>query len=162
NTYLVLGALVWLIAIPGSIFTRFPPPERDAGPRSDRAAPPGGSTFGEALADRRLWLLVTAWLLLGFNQMMMSVDLVSYVSDRRGHGDLELRLALRRCAGTARGRLPLRRDGLLHARVQLRRGRAGRELRVLHHRDLGAPKPVRLLVEDVLQLGDECLIQREH
>jgi len=236
NTYLVLGALVWLIAIPGSIFTRFPPPERDAGTRSGRAAQPGGSTFGEALADRRLWLLVTAWLLLGFNQMMMSVHLVSYVSDQGvtleraslaltilGTGTIAGRilfgmaadrvgtkptfwfcLALQivtlvsivagpslqvldvllfwlglsgagsdtalvkgavetfgvRAIGAVMGILsfgwrcgaalgPTAAGFLYDATgsytlaVQLRRGRAGRELRVLHHRDLGAPATCR-------------------
>jgi MFS family permease len=80
TTYLLLGALVWVLAIPGSLLTRFPPASSSAG--SDRAAASGGSTVREALADRRLWLLVTAWMLLGFNQMMMSIHLVSYVKDR--------------------------------------------------------------------------------
>jgi MFS family permease len=80
TTYLLLGALVWVLAIPGSLLTRFPPASPSAG--SDRSAATGGSTVREALADRRLWLLVTAWMLLGFNQMMMSIHLVSYVKDR--------------------------------------------------------------------------------
>jgi MFS family permease len=80
TTYLLLGALVWVLAIPGSLLTRFPPASSSAG--SERAAASGGSTVREALADRRLWLLVTAWMLLGFNQMMMSIHLVSYVKDR--------------------------------------------------------------------------------
>jgi predicted MFS family arabinose efflux permease len=80
TTYLVLGALVWVLAIPGSLLTRFPPASTSAG--SDRSAASSGSTVREALADRRLWLLVTAWMLLGFNQMMMSIHLVSYVKDR--------------------------------------------------------------------------------
>ena len=80
TTYLLLGALVWVLAIPGSLLTRFPPASASAG--SDRSAASGGSTVREALADRRLWLLVTAWMLLGFNQMMMSIHLVSYVKDR--------------------------------------------------------------------------------
>lgn len=80
TTYLVLGALVWILAIPGSLFTRFPPAA--TGAATDRSVPSGGSTIREALADRRLWLLVMAWMLLGFNQMMMSIHLVSYVKDR--------------------------------------------------------------------------------
>ena len=80
TTYLLLGALVWVLAIPGSLLTRFPPASASAG--SDRSAASSGSTVREALADRRLWLLVTAWMLLGFNQMMMSIHLVSYVKDR--------------------------------------------------------------------------------
>jgi MFS family permease len=80
TTYLVLGALVWVLAIPGSLLTRFPPAPASAG--SDRSTASSGSTVREALADRRLWLLVTAWMLLGFNQMMMSIHLVSYVKDR--------------------------------------------------------------------------------
>jgi MFS family permease len=82
TTYVVLGALVWILAIPASLFTRFPPAASGAGSASDRSAASGGSTIREALADRRLWLLVTAWMLLGFNQMMMSIHLVSYVKDR--------------------------------------------------------------------------------
>jgi len=80
TTYLVLGALVWILAIPGSLFTRFPPAA--TGTATDRSVASGGSTIREALADRRLWLLVMAWMLLGFNQMMMSIHLVSYVKDR--------------------------------------------------------------------------------
>jgi predicted MFS family arabinose efflux permease len=80
TTYLVLGALVWILAIPGSLFTRFPPAA--TGAATDRSVASGGSTIREALADRRLWLLVMAWMLLGFNQMMMSIHLVSYVKDR--------------------------------------------------------------------------------
>ena len=80
TTYLLLGALVWVLAIPGSLLTRFPPASASAG--SERSALSSGSTVREALADRRLWLLVTAWMLLGFNQMMMSIHLVSYVKDR--------------------------------------------------------------------------------
>ena len=81
TTYLVLGALVWILAIPGSMLTRFPPPGSGAS-ASDPSSASGGSSLGEALADRRLWLLVTAWMLLGFNQMMMSIHLVSYVKDQ--------------------------------------------------------------------------------
>ena len=81
TTYLVLGALVWVLAIPGSMLTRFPPPGSGAD-TSDPSSAPGGSSLAEALADRRLWLLVTAWMLLGFNQMMMSIHLVSYVKDQ--------------------------------------------------------------------------------
>ena len=82
TTYLVLGALVWVLAIPGSMLTRFPPAAAGGRTDTDRAAASGGSSLGEALADRRLWLLVTAWMLLGFNQMMMSIHLVSYVKDQ--------------------------------------------------------------------------------
>jgi len=89
TTYLVLGALVWILAIPASLLTRFPPASTDDatpaghGTTAGRSiATDGGSTIHEALADRRLWLLVTAWMLLGFNQMMMSIHLVSYVKDR--------------------------------------------------------------------------------
>jgi len=81
TTYLVLGALVWILAIPGSMLTRFPPNGSGAD-ASDPSSASAGSSLGEALADRRLWLLVTAWMLLGFNQMMMSIHLVSYVKDQ--------------------------------------------------------------------------------
>jgi MFS transporter, OFA family, oxalate/formate antiporter len=82
TTYLVLGALVWVLAIPGSLLTRFPPSAPNAGAGANRSAASSGSTLAEALIDRRLWLLVTAWMLLGFNQMMMSIHLVSYVKDQ--------------------------------------------------------------------------------
>ncbi len=81
TTYLVLGALVWVLAIPGSMLTRFPPEATGSDSRSARSLA-SGVTLGEALADRRLWLLVTAWMLLGFNQMMMSIHLVSFVKDQ--------------------------------------------------------------------------------
>jgi MFS family permease len=80
TTYLVLGALVWVLAIPGSLFTRFPP--RGPEDETDRVTSSEVSSLGEALGNRRLWLLVTAWMLLGFNQMMMSIHLVSYVKDQ--------------------------------------------------------------------------------
>src|SRR5262245_24066017 len=80
TTYLVLGALVWMLAIPGSLFTRFPPRGPQDG--ADRVTASEVSSLGEALGNRRLWLLVTAWMLLGFNQMMMSIHLVSYVKDQ--------------------------------------------------------------------------------
>jgi predicted MFS family arabinose efflux permease len=60
------------------MFTRFPSVPTAGANASERS----GSTLREALADRRLWLLVLAWLLLGFAHMMMAVHLVSYVSDR--------------------------------------------------------------------------------
>jgi len=82
TTYLVLGALVWVLAIPGSLLTRFPPEHRDPAAQKETAHSSTGATLREALADRRLWLLVTAWLLLGFNQMMMSIHLVSFVKDQ--------------------------------------------------------------------------------
>jgi MFS transporter, OFA family, oxalate/formate antiporter len=82
TTYLVLGALVWILAIPGCLLTRFPPAATGADAATDRSVATGGSTIREALADRRLWLLVTAWMLLGFNQMMISIHLVSYVKDQ--------------------------------------------------------------------------------
>ena len=82
TTYLVLGALVWILAIPGSLLTRFPPTATGADTGAHRSAASAGSSLGEALGDRRLWLLVTAWMLLGFNQMMMSIHLVSYVKDQ--------------------------------------------------------------------------------
>jgi MFS family permease len=81
-TYLVLGALVWILAIPGSLLTRFPPEHQDPVAQKDTPHSSTGATLREALADRRLWLLVTAWMLLGFNQMMMSIHLVSFVKDQ--------------------------------------------------------------------------------
>lgn len=81
TTYLVLAGLVFALAVPASLLTRFPPGGSADGP-GDRTAAPGGLTVREALRDRRLWLLVTAWLLSGFSTMMMAVHLVSYVKDR--------------------------------------------------------------------------------
>ncbi len=81
TTYLVLGGLVWLIAIPASLFTSFPPAGSDPQAASDPAAPSRGATFQQALRDPRLWFLVLSWLLMGFGNMMMSVHLVSHVKD---------------------------------------------------------------------------------
>ena len=77
-SYVILGVLVWLIAIPASFFTKNPPRPHAAGGESHGE----GVTFKEAFNDRRLWLLISAWLLLGFAAMMLSVHLVSYVKDR--------------------------------------------------------------------------------
>jgi len=81
TTYLVLGALVWAVAIPASMVTRLPPGGSTDVP-SDRSAQPGGLTVREALGDRRLWLLMIAWLLHGVSSMMIAVHLVPYVKDR--------------------------------------------------------------------------------
>ena len=78
TSYLILGALVWLIAIPASFFTKNPPRQHAAGEELHG----DGVTFQEAFNDRRLWLLITSWFLLGFAAMMLSVHLVSYVKDR--------------------------------------------------------------------------------
>src|SRR3990172_6360005 len=76
--YVILGVLVWLIAIPASFFTKNPPRPHAAGGESHG----DGVTFKEAFNDRRLWLLISAWLLLRFAAMMLSVHPLSYVKDR--------------------------------------------------------------------------------
>lgn len=91
--YALLAGIMWVIAIPASLFTRFPPGPSGSGAVGDglsRRAPEHGAdgialegaTFREALVDRRLWHLVVAWLLLGFAWMMVVVHLVSHVKDR--------------------------------------------------------------------------------
>jgi MFS family permease len=81
TTYLVLGAAVWVVALPASMLTRLPPGGSADGP-GGRSAQPGGLTVREALGDRRLWLLTIAWLLHGVSSMMIAVHLVPYVKDR--------------------------------------------------------------------------------
>src|SRR3990172_4392715 len=65
TSYFVLGALVWAIAIPASLVTKSPP-RAEGSQRAAHQSFEGGATFKEALRDGRLWLIGTAWLLLGF------------------------------------------------------------------------------------------------
>ncbi|HLC40236.1 MAG TPA: MFS transporter [Methylomirabilota bacterium] len=81
TSYFVLGALVWAIAIPASLVTKSPP-RAEGSQRAAHQSFEGGATFKEALRDGRLWLIGTAWLLLGFTHMMMAIHVVSYVKDR--------------------------------------------------------------------------------
>ena len=81
TAYLVLGVIVWAVAVPASLLTRDPPGGSVEAP-GDRSAAPGGHTVRESLGDVRLWLLTTAWLLHAVSAMMMSVHLVPYVKDR--------------------------------------------------------------------------------
>ena len=92
TTYRLLGGLVWCIAVPASLFTRFPPGGRASktkgngsvafAPNVETRSASRGVTFWRVLADRRVWLLGGSWLLLGFSWMMVTVHLVSYVKDR--------------------------------------------------------------------------------
>ena len=81
TSYLILGALVWAIAIPASLLTKSPSPV-ESPRRAVHQSPQRGATQREALRDRRLWLIGGAWLLLGFSTMMLAIHLVSYVKDR--------------------------------------------------------------------------------
>lgn len=89
TAYLLLGGLVWAVAIPASLFTRHPPaaggasapPRQQQGTRSTSVTA-REATFREALADRRFWLLAGSWFLLASAHIMVSVHIVSYVKDR--------------------------------------------------------------------------------
>jgi MFS family permease len=80
TAYVVLGMVVMLIGVPASLYVRYPaaraPSAGAAPPRSVKAS------FGDALADPRLWYLVSSWGLLGLVFMMVSVHSVSYGKDR--------------------------------------------------------------------------------
>ncbi len=92
TTYLVLGGLVWCIALPASAFTRFPNEgerlksgaqwSEPGGAGEPRSAARGGVTLRRALADRRVWFLGGCWLLLGMAWMMIVIHLVSHVKDQ--------------------------------------------------------------------------------
>ncbi len=81
TAYLLMGGLVWSVAVPASLFMTNP-----QGTASSLAAShslvPVGATFREALEDRRLWLLLVSWLLLGFALIMVTVHLVPYMTDQ--------------------------------------------------------------------------------
>jgi len=85
-SYLLLGGLVWCVALPASLFTRFPDGSPTSRAERHNASRPGpareGPTFRQALADRRVWLLGGTWLLLGFAWMIVAIHLVSYAKDR--------------------------------------------------------------------------------
>lgn len=93
--YLLLGGVVWSIAVPASLFMRDPPAGDGArigvaradhgvaaSPLAPHAQATAGATFREAVTDRRLWFLFVSWLLLGFALMMVAVHLVPYMNDR--------------------------------------------------------------------------------
>ena len=95
TAYLLMGGLVWAVAVPASLFMTNPPSGYDAGSGASRAPQgtasslgashsvvPGGATLREAMGDRRLWLLLVSWLLLGFTLIMVTVHLVPYMTDQ--------------------------------------------------------------------------------
>jgi MFS family permease len=95
TAYLLMGGLVWSVAVPASLFMTNPPSGYDSGSGATRAPHgtasslgashslvPVGATFREALEDRRLWLLLVSWLLLGFALIMVTVHLVPYMTDQ--------------------------------------------------------------------------------
>jgi MFS family permease len=81
TTYLVLGALVWCIALPASAFTRFPEAD-EATPGQTQGSGHAAATFSKIVADHRIWFLGAAWLCHGFIWMTLTVHLVPYVRDR--------------------------------------------------------------------------------
>lgn len=88
KAYVVLGALVWLVVIPASLFTRLPPasraPSGDGTPPAPgaSAAAAAGVTIREGLGDRRLWLLAGSWALLGMAYMTVVIHIVPHIRDR--------------------------------------------------------------------------------
>lgn len=84
TAYLLLGGLVLCIALPASLFIKAAP----AGNGLAVSAGETSATLGEAVKDRRLWLLLMAWLLLGFAVMTVAVHVVPYLHDRELSLDL--------------------------------------------------------------------------
>jgi MFS family permease len=95
TTYLLLGGLVWSVAVPASLFMREPPSGGGFQAQTARAVPGATSTlrsplsfamaeatFREALVDRRLWFLAATWFLQGFVNMMVAIHMVPHVTDR--------------------------------------------------------------------------------
>jgi predicted MFS family arabinose efflux permease len=80
-SYQILGVLVWTIATPASLFTRFPDGQTkgSSNPSDHR---PDGESLRDALRNRRLWLIAAAWFLLGFAHMMITIHVVPFVKDR--------------------------------------------------------------------------------
>lgn len=77
TAYVALGGLVLAVALPASLFVRAAP---TTGVRP--AAAQRGATLGQAVTDRRLWLLLASWLLLGAALMIVVVHMVPYLHDR--------------------------------------------------------------------------------
>jgi len=84
TAYLLLGALVWAVAGPASLFMSHPPSTPDGAPSVIRAPFPqaAGTTVREALGDRRFWHLAGTWCFMGFAYMTVVVHIVSYVKDQ--------------------------------------------------------------------------------
>ena len=81
TAYLLMGGLVWSVAVPASLFMTNPQGTASSLGASHSLVPVG-ATFREALEDRRLWLLLVSWLLLGFALIMVTVHLVPYLTDQ--------------------------------------------------------------------------------
>lgn len=82
--YLVLGGLIWSVAVPASLLVRHPAgtDRSTAGGTSSPSSGTGVATLGAAAADRRLWLLAGTWFLTGYAYYTVMVHIVSYVKDR--------------------------------------------------------------------------------
>ncbi|HUG38240.1 MAG TPA: MFS transporter, partial [Candidatus Limnocylindrales bacterium] len=83
TAYVVLGVVVILVGVPASLCVRYPAARASSGAGGVASASRSArATFRDALADPRLWYLVSSWGLLGLVFMMVSVHSVSYGKDR--------------------------------------------------------------------------------
>lgn len=94
GAYLIFGVALCLIGGGASLIVRDPGPDRAAATRTgEPSSRHGGIAIGDALADRRLWVLSISWLLAGGVFLMVSVHVVSFAHDR-GAGLASASLAL--------------------------------------------------------------------
>lgn len=82
--YPLLAAGFCGLAALASLAVRVPPPGAvpDPPPVERATAPPGGLGVRQALADARLWLLASSWVLAGGVFLMVSVHIVPWATDR--------------------------------------------------------------------------------
>jgi MFS family permease len=81
GAYLVFGGWLWVVGSLAALVVRDPPRPRVA-PGHATLPDDHGVGVGEAMRDRRLWLLGLSWFLLGAVLLMVTVHVVPYARDR--------------------------------------------------------------------------------
>ncbi len=81
GAYLVFGGWLWVVGSLAALVVRDPPRRRVA-PGHAPVRDDHGVGVGEAMRDRRLWLLGLSWFLLGAVLLMVTVHVVPYARDR--------------------------------------------------------------------------------
>jgi MFS family permease len=82
GAYLVFGGWLCVVGSLAALVVRDPPRHRVAPPGHAAVRDDHGVSVGEAMGDRRLWLLLLSWFLLGGVLLMMTVHVVPYARDR--------------------------------------------------------------------------------